>query len=265
MLYISPSLVAASQQGGTGKLDHTHIGYRSLLPTSTITATSSAAGFPASAVANSMTYERWSPVAVPATISIDTGASSLIDYVGIGAHSIGSSNASVKIEYSDDGSSWTTALDVTPQSDNAIMLLMEQFMARYWRITVDRVVEIGVIYIGRALEIPVCGYGGHAPGVLSRDTTIEPQKSVTGQFIGRSVVRQGLVTSYRWRHLDPDWYRDNFDPFVKAAITRPFFIAWYPSRYPDEVIYAWTSKDIRPKNMTMRDFMQVGFSVEAIA
>ena len=265
MLYISPSLVAAlTSQGNLSRLGYAHIGYRTITDAATVTASSSAPGFPVSAIKNQLTYERWSPASAPATLTIDTGTPVLADYLGVAAHDMGSRNSTVKIEYSENGTDWTEILDVQPANDNAIMAIFEPVMAQHWRITVDKIVEIGVVYIERALVVPSCMYGGHTPGTLSRQTEIEPQKSVTGQFLGRSIVRQGRTTSYAWKHLGAEWYRAEFDPFVEAATTRPFFIAWYPKRFPNEVLYAWTTDDIRPSNMGIRDLMEVGFKVEAV-
>ena len=85
-----------------------------------------------------------------------------------------------------------------------------------------------------------------------------------GQWLGRSIIRKGVTTSYQWRHLKAAWYRQYFDPFVKSARTTPFFIAWRPETYPNEVAYAWAKSDIRPSNMGIRDFMEVTLSVEGL-
>lgn len=262
MLYISPSLVGQMQA------DRSHgkarIGYRTIVPDATVTASSEAPDFPASAVAHPLTYERWRPTAAPAELLIDAGGWVDVDYVAIAAHTIGSADATVVIAHSQDGEDWTDAMVIDPDSDNAIMALFEQVTARYWRIQISEVAEIGVVYIGRALVMQRGIYGGHSPGTLSRQTEISPTRSVTGQFLGRSIVRQGFNTSYEWSNLTAGWYRQEFDPFVEAALRRPFFIAWKPDRFPDEVLYAWCNDDIQPSNMGKRDLMQVGFAVEAV-
>lgn len=264
MLYISPSLVAQIESGGADPLSRARIGYRTVTRNATVTASSATTGFPASAIKNPLTYERWLPLSAPATLTIDAGAMVIADYVGIGAHTLGSTGATVTISYSENGIDWTDVLHAAPANDNAIMALFEPVLARYWRIHINRVAEIGVVYIERALVMQRSIYGGHSPGTLSRQTEIEPSRSVTGQFLGRSIVRQGFATSYQWSNLSAAWYRANFDPFVESALRNPFFIAWRPDRFPDEVLYAWCNDDISPTNMGIRDLMQVGFSVEAV-
>lgn len=295
---VSPALAAA--ESFAFPLTHARIGYQTFVPDSTITASTEAAGFPASAVALSMTYEKWKPTALPATIEFVLPADSDSDYVGIAAHTLGSAGCTVAVEYAysltegetaffqshnelDGGpslsmdfaaqeyelleESYTAAETIAPSDDSAIMVLVKETMARYWRLTItgSTIPEIGVVYIGKVLAMQRMIYGGHSPGTLSRQTDIRPTRSEGGQFLGRSIIRQGLATSFQWENLKAQWYRDNFDPFVEAARTAPFFIAWRPEDFPREVIYCWTSSDISPSNQGVKDFMSVGFSAQGHA
>ena len=121
------------------------------------------------------------------------------------------------------------------------------------------------MYLGEVLEMQRPFYAGHSPGKLSRQTTLQPNRSVKGEWLGRSIVREGFGTSFQWRHLKSEWYRANFDPFVASARLYPFFISWNPQDHPDEVLYAWTNQDISPSNMGVINFMQVSMDVEALA
>lgn len=261
---ISPSLVENTPDT---PLTHARIGYDTFVRDADITASSEATGFPASSVALSMTYERWQPTSLPATLEVDAGEAVNADYIGIASHTLGSEGATVELESSTDGSAWESIETIEPSDDDAIMVLFEPVQARYWRLTITggNEPQLGVLYIGEALAMQRRIYGGHTPGKLSRNTTIEPNGSEGGQYLGRSVIRRGYSTSYAWSNLTAQWYRDNFDPFVEAAIRNPFFIAWYPSKFPSEVLYAWTSGDIAPSNQGTRDLMDVSFSVEGLA
>lgn len=248
-------------------MTHARIGYDKIF--GTITASSEANGFPATAADNPLTYTGWKPNALPATWQIDAGTAQDVDYVGIAAHTLGSSFCTVKVQYSDNGSDWLDASSPhEPNDDSPILFLFDEQEARYWRIYVDStgspsdIPFVGVIYIGKALAMQRAIYGGHSPVTLSRETTIRPTVSERGQWLGRSIIRGGLVGSWTWRHLNADWYREHFDRFVKAARERPFFIAWRPETFPTEVAYCWTQKDIVPSNMGIKDFMQV--TVEAV-
>ena len=116
-----------------------------------------------------------------------------------------------------------------------------------------------------ALAMQRAIYAGHSPITLSRKTVKRPTKSEFGQWLGSSTIRHGLKTSFEWKNLKAAWYREYFDPFVKSARTKPFFIAWRPSKFPNEIAYAWTSNDIKPSNMGILDYMDVSMSVEGYA
>lgn len=272
-LILTPALVlqTPAQSGGSGTLPpfpltHARIGYQTICTTSNVVASSEAAGFPASDAVNVFTNEFWQPTTLPATWTCDAGTGVDTDYIGIAAHTLGTAECSVTIEYSTDNTNWTQLNAFLPPDNRPIMLLYGTITARWWRFTLTgtTIPRIGVIYIGQSLQMQRPIYGGHAPLTLNRQTTIYNQLSESGQFTARSITRQGNTTSFEWKHLTAAWYREYFDPFVKAARTTPFFIAWRPSTFPEEVGYCWTSEDIRPSNMGIRDLMQVGMTVYGV-
>src|SRR5690606_17351041 len=138
-----------------------------------------------------------------------------------------------------NGTDWTEIDDYNPGSNEALMFLFEAVTARWFRLSITGAhdAEIGVFYLGEVLQMQRAFYGGHSPINLSRRTTTIPRMSESGQFLSLSRIRQGYTGSASWRHLTAAWYRDNFDPFVQQATTRPFFLAWNPSQFPDEVVF----------------------------
>jgi len=147
------------------------------------------------------------------------------------------------------------------------MFLFERERKNRWRIRItgDTVPTIGVIFIGRTLEMQRAIYGGHSPITLSRVTKRTPVNSESGNNLGLSVVRRGVSTSFSWNNLTAQWYRNNFDPFVRYATQSAgtFFIAWRPSKYPNEVGYCWVdANDITPSNNGTRNLMDVTMPVK---
>lgn len=250
-------------------LTHARIGYDSFVSESTVTGTSQFLGFPPDAVKIQTTWERWRPLGTAGEyLTIDAGASRSADYFGIAAHSLGSSGAVVRLSYSLTGASYTQIQQISVSGNEPVMLIFPEITARYWRITVVSSVSpptVGVVYLGKVLAMQRPIYGGHSPINLSRQTVVRPTESEKGQWLGRSITRYGLQTSYNWNNLSAAWYRANFDPFVSAARFRPFFIAWRPASYPDEVAFGWTGDDIQPSNSGTRDLMSVSISVSAHA
>ena len=245
-------------------LTHARIGWATIATESNVTGSSAASEFPATAPVNPLTWDRWLPEALPATWQVDAGAAATIDYLGIAAHTLADGLLTVTVQRSDDGMAWTDVVAHEPTDNGPILFLFEPVAARYWRLLIDggSPQHIGVIQLGQVLAMPRPIYGGLAPLALSRATTIQPQRSEQGQFLGRSVIRGGLRGELSWRHLAADWYRTAFDPFVAAARVRPFFLAWRPATFSDDVGYVWTQADIAPSNMGIRDLMQVSLSVE---
>jgi len=248
-------------------LNNARIGWNTITRTGTPSASSSANNSLVLAPANGLTYQFWQPVSLPAWWQIDNGSPIEIDYVGIAAHEFGSNGNLIEIQYSDDEDTWTTVADANPNDNRPLMFLFEAVTARYWRVLIDSgtAPRVGVIYVGKVLQMQRAIYGGHSPITLSRDTEIRPNTSEGGQWLGRSIIRDGVSTSFNWSNLKAAWYRSNFDPFVKSARRFPFFIAWRPLKYPNEIGYVWTSGDITPQNSGTKDYMDVSLPVSGLA
>lgn len=243
-------------------LTHARIGWRNIVRRGNVSGTAGLAGFPISALGNPLTYERYRPATSASNIVVDAATPAEVDYVGIAAHTL--AGTTVLLQSSPNNSTWTTRLTIAPTDSSDILGLISPITARYWRVQVTWSVSpfIGVLYLGKSLGMQREIYGGHSPITLSRSTTILPNVSDTGQWVGRSIIRSGYSSRYEWQHLKADWYRANFDPFVEHARRNPFFIAWRPQEYPAEVVYGWTPGDIVPTNMGLKDFMGVGLDVE---
>lgn len=255
------SVIIQSGYSPTPELTHARIGYESIAYGKTPTASSAASGYPAIAATYPTTYEYWQPTAVPATWAVDNAVPVACDFVGL----VGDFNGgTVAVQYSDDGSSWTT--QVSGQITGRVtMFLFESVTARYWRIQVtNQIPSVSVVYIGKALAMQRRIYQGHSPLTLSRNTELTNNISEGGQYLGRSIVRQGVATDAAWSHLKADWYRSNFDPFVQSARTLPFFFAWRPSQFPQELGFVWTDGDVQPTNSGPKDYMSVSLNMRGI-
>jgi len=248
----------------TQPLTYARIGYQKI--TGTITASTSVTGFPASAANNPLTATFWKPSVLPASWELDAAGATDVNYIAIAAHTFGTDGTTCLSQYW-DGAAWQDLEEVTPSDDSPILFIFDDQTATKYRIylTGSTTPRVGVVYIGKLLEMQRSIYAGHTPITLTRRTEYKTNISENGQWLGRSIVRGGSNTSYSWSNLTPSWYRANFDPFVEAARTTPFFIAWNPSDYPDEVGYVWTTSDIEPANSGTRGFMDVSMKVEGLA
>ena len=260
-------IVIQSGYSPTIPLTHSRIGHRTITRTGTATASSTATGFSADAPLNGLTYEYWKPTSMPATWAVDAGSASSVNYCGIAAHTLGSSSATVTVQYSTNNSTWVNVDSTSPTDDSPIFFLFAPVSARYWRLSISGSVApaIGVIYFGASLDMQRPCFSGLNPINFSRETAIRTNRSEGGQFLGRSIIRQGSSMSVGFRHLDYSWYKTNFDPFVEDALRYGFFFAWRPQGYPETIGYVWTTEDIRPTTMGIRDLVEVSFSMVGLA
>ena len=132
-LIISPSLV---NNEAITPLNHARIGYDNLIRSATVTTTGGEeSGFPADAIERSTTWERWKPTNLPATIDIDAGSGDTASYLGIAAHTLGSTGATIQLEYSADNVEFFSVETLSPADDSPVFLLFNPTQARYWRTT----------------------------------------------------------------------------------------------------------------------------------
>lgn len=271
MIIIPPAFLLAERTS----LTNSQIGYqtytRDASPSDVIVSSEASDETPGDAPLRPDTFEYWEPASLPATWRLDMGSPQEFDYVGIAGHTIGSNNGTVLVEYSNDGSSWTQFSDETaPANDDPILFIDDEQFARYVRLTFDSQEspqvpqQIGAIYVGKLLAMPRMIYGGHSPINLARDTVLKNALSRGGRFLGQNYRRNGVVGNASFKHLDPTWYRQYFDPFVKSARRFPFFFGWRPADYPSEVGYVWATDDIKPSNMGLKDFMEVSWAMRGI-
>ncbi|BAQ71258.1 hypothetical protein NHU_04136 [Rhodovulum sulfidophilum] len=159
-------------------------------------------------------------------------------------------------------SNWWAVSDdwLLPSDDSAILYLFDPVETDGIRVSVSEPARIGVVYTGKALEMPRMGYTDLGMIDLGRTAVLASYISEGGQLMGRFIQRAGLSGAFEWQNLPEDWYRQTFDPFARAARTEPFFIAARPEGYPTDCAYAWVDDPIMPARQGMRNFVSVGFT-----
>ena len=262
---ISSNLILSAAAGNSLPLTHARIGYHSYLDSAVITASQAGdAGHPVGNITTTQTFERYKSTVLPVTtIDVDLGTAKPVDYIGM----VGKKIEAYTLEFSLDDISYTQISALGDPSQVAKMGLFEETEARYWRIAIvgnilSNTFDIANIKLGLTLTMYHAIYGGHTPLNLSRQTVTKPNISEGGEFLGSSTIRKGFSTSYDFKNLPADWYRNEFDPFVEhASEGRTFYVAWRPEKFPLEVGYCLGNSDIAPSNMGTRDLMQVTFNV----
>jgi hypothetical protein len=218
-------------------------------------------GFAASAITTYPTWEGARPVDpfIAWSVTFDMGSEYDIDYVAVSAMEQ-TAAGTMTLQSSSDGTNYTTVEAAIPLSQPTLVLF-DEITTRYLRILfAQEITYIGNVMAGLAtrLERPI--YVGHAPATLNRQTEITGTSSENGQYLGRVIRSQLVRTTVDLQNIDPEFLRDELDPFFAAAREQPFYWAWRPADY-DEVIYAWMDGDPQVTNQRANGMMQASFSV----
>lgn len=219
-------------------------------------------GFSESAPLNSLTYEYWKSDSTTGIWTYDPATPIECDCLCIAAHTIGSSASEVRLDYW-DGSSWVVVLGHTAVADDGpIMVLFAPITATRWRLRFRNGTPpmLGVVRLGKALQMERPIYAGHGPVTLARETVLRSNFSETGEFLGRSKQRNMLATSFAWDRLSETWVRQNWPSLQRGIESEPFFIAWRPGDNQD-VGFCQVNSVPKPSTMGVQNLMQVSMTV----
>ena len=271
---LSTSTVLAG--GGRITNDNPIIGYVNQVTASNISATTAAAGFPASNVANVSTNLRWEGVpASPATEDILTAAVNSVEqleYLAIAKHNLGTIGATVSVEGSVNLSAspvvWTELVGpavlagdapalfrFTPQALDGIRLRIQPGSAAP---------SVAVMYAGPLLTLQRRIYVGHTPSNYGWKSKIVNNRSESGNFLGRILLNQFVQNKVSMENVTPEYFRSFLVPFLEASFTDPFFFAWRPETYSDEIAFAWMTGDPTVSNAQANGLMNVEFDLGGI-
>lgn len=238
------------------------IGYQNLVTTTNISSISALAGFPITNVANPATHNYWEStingITQSEVIEIDLPGTNLVDYIGIASHNffftqsvffLIDNGVSPFIPLLNPSASIGPVLDDSP-------LIIRFAPGHYTKLqlvitspALDHTPRAAVIYVGKllVLERGIKVDVQHVPITYGRKTRIVNGMSETGNFLGRIVLGESRESRAEFFGFTPDFYRQQMEPFVAAAVEAPFFWAWAPTDYPLETGYSWLTGDAQPQ------------------
>lgn len=269
MIIISSDAYLAIQEE---QLNAPLFAYDNLVTSSNIAAGNSATGYPATNLANPATFLKWKANTTGAqslTITL-TGNTQHIDYIAIAKHNFFTAGVDVTIR----GNTGSGLVEIVPQfslgDDGAFIARFEA--DAYIAISIDLssgsvAAEAALLYCGTLLAAERNIYVGYAPMNLSRDSDAVAGFSENGNFLGRIEVNSSRSGQITLNNLTPSWVRSYLVPFLEEIKSRPFFFAWRPDTYPDEVVLAWQvdTNGPYPSNSLPNGMMQVSMNVKALA
>ena len=214
----------------------------------TPTATDTASGYDVLNIRDLREFTAWRAASSGTKyLSVNCGAAIVADTLGIKCHNLGTAEADVSVESSNDGSSWTERLaPFTPTNDKAIMKRFSGVSGAYWRVkivTASVAPQIAVCMVGEGIEFPFPPDGPYVPATLSSEA--ESIKGKTGILLGSIVRFKPYRISPRWSIVARAWVETYFLPFWNdyASNLAPFFYAWDLTTYPADVRFASVPAD----------------------
>lgn len=247
-------------------LSHARIAHaRNWIDGGTVAASSTDPSYFADAPLNTLTYEKWKPNGSSSeTWEYNHGFSVTCDYCALAGHTLGTSGATLAVQYY-DGSAWQDLISAqTVPNNGPIYCIFEPTAAQRWRILVNGgQPTIGVIKFGGSMVMLQDIYAGHIPASFAQQPIRRTNFSEAGETLGTAVSRRYSVTPFSWDRLPHWWMTANWVNFQRALETDPIWIAWRPISYPD-VSFGMVEETPIPETTGLLDYLQVSLSVRSL-
>lgn len=268
MLVVSHALVLSQPAVLTDNLPL--IGWRNVVTTSNLAATSADLIYPATNLANPSTGLKWLATSTADQyLTVTFSDVTEVDYVALARHNFADAAVSVSVEALYD-SVWEEIVEpFLPGTNAPILMRFEEQAPEAIRVKLasgDAAASLAVLYVGKLLvmERGVNIDTPHTPMNFGRVTEATPGYSDAGDYLGTIITSRYCQTSEQFSHLSPTWYRSEFDPFVSFAEDAPFFYVWRPAAYPDEVGYAKLTSDPAPTVNPKTNRFNVSLSMRGV-
>jgi hypothetical protein len=234
---IAISSLRAVEQAQQGKQNNPIIAWNNLAADGTASTTTGTETASAAYLLTGTTYDPWSatPSSGTARVQVDMGAAADVSFVAIAAHNMGSVGATVSVQYSTNGSSWTDcgSGEVEPVDNQAIGFWFTTVSARYWRVVITGAsgsVYIGALYVCDPIISPQRIYQTYTPPVTPTSVTLLANRS-GNHVLGTAVTNKGSSATATLQHLHRDFvegeewigFQNHFND------GKAFFWAWRPS------------------------------------
>lgn len=221
--------------------------YYNLMIDASLSASSTSAGSHAQNAIDYRTTTFWRPdLSGNQWLEIDLSAPALVDSFGLYRHNCATAQAVVKVQRW-NGAAWVDVLELDDLADDqCVFKLFAGVTASRWRVlfacaSVDPLLAVGVVMLGRALHLPYGMPVGFVPPRHNRNTEILNNRTESGQFAGRSIIQRGSNSDLIQNQIKPEWLRFYGEPFIQHAEKKPFFFSWSYVRYPQDAVYCVAS------------------------
>jgi len=243
--------------------------FNSIITETNVIAQDAVLPFSVEGIISTLTYEYWRFDVDNTQLDIAIAGGAVVDSLGILFE--GLAGAEITLFKSDDDVLYEEVHKQRFVEDGANLIRFDAVTANFFRITFEKTVpSIAIVrnlMLGQGIVFERCLMGTHAPAPYQRVTEFLSNLSGTGQFLGRSIIRQGVRTAFDFKLITSTWARNEFQRFVENAIKNAYYMLWQPEKYPEEAIYGWTDEDIGVSytgdaNLMAANWKTRGFSVK---
>lgn len=254
---------------GADRPDNPRIGYDNLVADGSLSSDQADSDFPVDNLGNGASYPPWKGENTNAqTVTVNLGSSETIDYLGLARHNFGTAGITYTLEQaSSAGGPWSAVASSSPSDDTPIFHQFAEVTDQYFRLSLtsgSAIPELAVWYLGQVLVLERRIYVGHRPMKLNPRRRVSTGRSESGQFLGRVRRAVQYEGSIEQNNIDPDWYRNNIEPFIEVIDTTPFFFSWRPSTYPDETMFCWSDGEHETSNQRSNGMMRFSLPMKGL-
>lgn len=241
--------------------------YDNLLATGTLSASTSAVDYPVANIISEATTEYWQPTATPSWVQIDKGSAVSFDCAAIIGHTLGSTESTVTLQGSNDGSTWVDISSTTPSDDSLIFFLFNSVSYRYIRLYIADSTfypYVSVFMVGERFTFPYGVIAPYTPTWACKTYQLLTATTVGGQFLGNRIQYTGGETGINLVAVETEFALGDLEPFRNHYNMGLAFVwAMSPVNYDTDVAYVWRKENntMSPSFDSDGNYMSIGMEV----
>lgn len=268
--------IVVQSAGSQWQAGNTYIGYDNILQRNDAVVVASAQT-PGWEVENATTWngaQQWRGGGSVQSVTISFPAPVECNSWGVYRHTYGfaqSGSQTVRGQYSSDGVVWNDlGVPVTPgNNDNRTLFQIHSSTVnvRYYRLLVDPAEitnQVSHIFFGKSVKLYGSPDTGFTPPSVAFEDKVINNISESGNFVGRSLIRKAMRTSFNISVVDANWVLNDWRDLLEVVQEHPFYFAWDSANYPTDVAYCWTDRPVGKPTFTSPRHMQINLSFHAI-
>jgi hypothetical protein len=133
-----------------------------------------------------------------------------------------------------DGADWITFAEVVADGTSKVIYLTGDAIATTkLRFRFTTISFLSTLWAGQDLVLPEGVGPGWSDPVMALRADVTPEVSREGIWIGASIEQWKATLTLDVKHIEAEWARDYWTPFLRVCSTRPFFLHWNNVDWPD--------------------------------